>query len=310
MIDLKKAYKRFRAWQENPFSYAMDETQTHHCHNCGYEYVGNFCPRCSQKANMGEVSWTSVREGVMEIWGMGSRSMTYTIWQLLWRPGYFVRDYITGKRQVSFPPVKMLLIVAILVTLIEQLFFPVEPKPLSDYEGMDAINVFLEWSKKNQGWGNLAIYSMMILPTWLLFRYSPRCTAHTLPQGFFLQVFMCVLVLIITLLTRIFTPLGALLPIYYFLTYYQLFGYGVWGTLWRLTLCSFISILMVVLIVLTAIDYGAMESFSETEVPAWSMKIFIAIIVGSISGIIVLVSYFINHWVEKRRTKKQKQKKE
>ncbi|MBP3757530.1 MAG: DUF3667 domain-containing protein [Prevotella sp.] len=306
MIDLKKAYKRFRAWQENPFSYAMDETQTHHCHNCDYEYVGNFCPRCSQKANMGEVSWTSVREGVMEIWGMGSRSMTYTIWQLLWRPGYFVRDYITGKRQVSFAPVKMLLIVAILVTLIEQLFFPVETQSLSDYEGMNAINVFLEWSKKNQGWGNLAIYSMMIFPTWLMFRYSPQCSAHTLPQGFFLQVFMCVLSLIFTILSKLFAPFLALIPLYYILTYYQLFGYGLWGTLWRLGVCNVIATLIGISIVFLAVDYGAIESFRELDVPTWFMRFFIALLGIGISGVVVLVSYFINHWVEKRRTKKQK----
>ncbi len=41
---------------------------------------------------------------------MGNRSLLYSLWQLIWRPGYFISDYINGKRQVSFPPVKMLVV--------------------------------------------------------------------------------------------------------------------------------------------------------------------------------------------------------
>ena len=37
--------------------------------------------------------------------------MTLSIWQLLYRPGYFIGDYISGKRQLNFPMVKMLFIV-------------------------------------------------------------------------------------------------------------------------------------------------------------------------------------------------------
>ena len=44
---------------------------------------------------------------------MDSRSLLFTLVQLLQRTGYLISDYISGKRQASFPPVKMLLIVAI-----------------------------------------------------------------------------------------------------------------------------------------------------------------------------------------------------
>ncbi|MBR6048896.1 MAG: DUF3667 domain-containing protein [Bacteroidales bacterium] len=36
-------------------------------------------------------------------------------------PGYFIGDYISGRRQVSFPPVNMLFIVAALYAIIKQL---------------------------------------------------------------------------------------------------------------------------------------------------------------------------------------------
>ena len=170
---MRTKYRRFRVWQENPFHYAMNEEETHRCCNCNREYVGNFCPQCGQKATLGAVNWSSVRENVREIWGVGTRSMTYTLWQLLWRPGYLIRDYITGKRQVSFPPVKMLLIVAIVCTLIVNLLGNSHDEPQS-VKGMDAVITFLDWAEKNQGWGFLIIYSTMILPTWVLFHHSPH----------------------------------------------------------------------------------------------------------------------------------------
>lgn len=41
---------------------------------------------------------------------MGSRSMPRTLWHLIYRPGYMIRDYITGHRMPYFPPVKMLFV--------------------------------------------------------------------------------------------------------------------------------------------------------------------------------------------------------
>ena len=43
---MKERYRRFRAWQEQPFRYAMNEKETHRCCNCDREYAGNFCPQC------------------------------------------------------------------------------------------------------------------------------------------------------------------------------------------------------------------------------------------------------------------------
>ena len=122
-VNIREKYRRFREWQVNPFDYEMPD-ETHRCENCGYDFTGNYCPRCSQKAGLGAMTWRSVRESVMEIWGVGTRSMTYSLWQLFTRPGYLIRDYVTGKRQVSFPPVKMLLIVALILTLADSLLFP------------------------------------------------------------------------------------------------------------------------------------------------------------------------------------------
>ena len=297
---MRMKYWRFRAWQENPFRYAMNEEESHRCCNCNREYVGNFCPQCGQKATLGAVNWSSVRESVMEIWGVGTRSMTYTLWQLLWRPGYLIRDYISGKRQVSFPPVKMLLIVAIVCALITNLLGDSSEETHSA-EGMDAVVAFFDWAERNQGWGFLIIYSTMILPTWVLFHHSPRCTAHKLPQGFFIQVFLSTLALIFVTLADFFVPILILIPIYYYIAYYQLFGCGLWGTLWRMVLCMVAAAFIVLMIVYVIVDMTEKQTGGH---PAWLVKSIAVAVFGICCTAILAVGYAIGRWSQRRNNNK------
>ena len=121
-MDLKGYYRRFKAWQLKAFDYGFDENEHHHCVNCDNDFVGSHCPYCSQKAGLGKISWKSVLQSTAEVWGLHDRSMLYSLWQLVFRPGYFISDYINGKRQVSFPPVKMLVIMGVVSVVVDQLF--------------------------------------------------------------------------------------------------------------------------------------------------------------------------------------------
>lgn len=250
-MDLRERYKRFRAWQQNPFDYTNHSEHLVRCANCGTEFSDNFCPRCGQKAGVGPVNWQTVRQGLMMIWGMDSRSLSYSLLQLLLRPGYLISDYISGKRQVSFPPVKMLLIVAVGAMIVDYLC----GKPFDNMamdKGVDfaVIDALSDWSESNPGWGMLVVSSMLIFPTWLYFRYAPKHRQHTLPEGFFVQVFMSSLVCLLSVFVIVIRNYWGLLPlpIYYVITYHQLFGYGWWGTLWRTILCFFQGLLLLAMI--------------------------------------------------------------
>ena len=86
-----------------------------------------------------------------------------------------------------------------------------------------------------KGWSSLISNAFFILPTWKLFRNSPQNTRHTLPQGFFIQVFLATQSLIlqaISQLTGIWVPFFVMV-LYIISTYKQLFGYRWWGTIWR-----------------------------------------------------------------------------
>ncbi len=206
---------------------------------------GNFCPRCSQKADLGRISWKSVRNGVMDIWGLGTRSLLYSVWQLLMRPGYFISDYISGKRQVSFPPVKMLFIVTVIYSLIIYWLFPkVFGIQLHDIDegSRQLLSDYYNWYESHFSWAMLGMSVLAIIPTWVMFRYAPRNTRHSLPEGFFIQVLFSVLMVVLNFfliyLVRVNliaynVAISLFTMFYYIVGYMQLFGYGFWGTLWR-----------------------------------------------------------------------------
>ena len=244
--QLEEKYQRFRQWQEKPFEYKLDSDEIHRCNNCGNEFTGNYCPICSQKAGLGRIGWRSVQQGIMDIWGLGTRSLLYSIWQLLWRPGHIIGDYIDGKRQVSFPPVKMLFIVAVIYSMVVYWvlpqFFGIE---VGEYNGENS-RLFGEelslWMKRNYSWISLMFSVLSILPTWLMFRYAPRHTRHTLPEGFFIQVFLSVLMMVLSFFAILLGGFNShyialinvlFYGVYYLIAYKQLFGYSFWGTLWR-----------------------------------------------------------------------------
>ena len=238
---IQAKWQSFRDWQQQPIHYRLDESE-HVCNNCGNTFTGNYCPVCSQSARDGRISWLAIWQGIGQLWGIDSRSGLYTLWQLLWRPGYLVRDFISGKRQVSYPPVKLLFILAAVVALIRY-FFPVPAKPSE--LGYLYIDIAYDWMYSHQTISELLTNSIMILPTWYVFRNAPRYPNHTIPEGFFLQVYMAILSFIFSSIFVEAEGVSIILTtIYMYATYKQLFGYGYWQTLWRLAICCVASLMV------------------------------------------------------------------
>lgn len=279
-MDIKKIYKQFRRWQLAPDDHEFTSHDTQHCVNCEHDFVGNYCPYCSQKSGLGPITWRSVGKSIAEVWGMHNRSLLYSVVQLFLRPGYFISDYIRGKRQVSFPPVKMLAIIAVIGVAVDFLTGAIHGMirlengerlayitdvftwlnehlngafpPTSDY-----LDMVFDWLNTHPDVLSLILLSFLIVPNYFIFRFAPRNTRHTLPQGFFIQVFSTVVFMILNMFYDI-TGLGWLTFIFavfmVFCTYWQLFGYGVWGTLWRVVLafvCAF-----TLLSILLNVNYG------------------------------------------------------
>ena len=298
-MTLKERYKRFKAWQLDPFDWSIDENERHRCENCGYDFKGKYCPRCSQKAGLSKISWKSVIESTAEVWGLGNRSMLYSLWQLIWRPGYFISDYINGKRQVSFPPLKMLVIMGVISVIVDYVFGIREVEEVVSDSSL--VGQFFNWAKSSPGWGWLLMTGFFVIPTLCLFRYAPRNTKHTLPQGFFITVFMAIQVLIVDDLADFFGDFFyVLLPLCYFYVFKQLFGYGYWGNFWRVAITLGSGLLLATLAM----------TITEllTTVPKSYVEEYKAIAQLSYSSVLpVLVGWFISKITFERRVKRKEE---
>ena len=95
--------------------------EQHTCVNCGTAFVGRFCPQCGLPVNRQHVSSKSVLLGFLDIWGFGSRSMLRSIYELFWRPGYMIRDYLNGHQPFYYSPFKMVVFATLVFALIASL---------------------------------------------------------------------------------------------------------------------------------------------------------------------------------------------
>lgn len=326
IMKFKQLIAKFRKWQREPFTYSRDYSKSHLCNNCGETFECNYCPVCGQRAGTGRITWKSVWLGFMELWGLHTRSMPYSLWQLLLRPGYMIADYISGRRQVSFPPVKMLVIMGIITLIFDNWLDDTKQQivvQMSDdtasVVAQQYVKAIYDWLSVHYHWTFLLLLSFLIWPTWVLFRYSPRCHHHTLPEGFFIQVFLSVQMLILVLLQ---TVLAAIFPnvrsipgstIYMLViawmiyrSYHQLFGYKAWGTMWRLIVAIVVAILqMTILIFVFACIVAAMTSNLKSQVGIPEF-----ILVGLLTPIPFLLIIFallgICNRINKRHIKKKR----
>ena len=82
--------------------------EEHDCATCGTHYQGNYCPRCGQSASIGRYSFKNALLLFLDVWGLGNRGMFRSLRDLVLRPGYMIRDYLSGMQMAYFPPFKML----------------------------------------------------------------------------------------------------------------------------------------------------------------------------------------------------------
>ena len=97
-----------------------------------WEWVKNLClplwHRCSEwylaqqevVKRQSEVSHEriTVKRAVlsfMETWGLGSRNIFYTMWHLIWRPGYMMNDYLNGRRKRYLQPFFMFFVLTLIL---------------------------------------------------------------------------------------------------------------------------------------------------------------------------------------------------
>ena len=133
----------------------------------------------------------------METWGLGSRNIFYTMWHLIWRPGYMMSDYLNGRRKRYLQPFFMFFVLTLILVQLAWLLDVQLPKNRdmtlvafdllsahSDWFSITQMKYILKgaqwldevhaWRDANRAW-DLIIHSIGIcIITWLLWRKSPR----------------------------------------------------------------------------------------------------------------------------------------
>ena len=102
------------------------------CLNCDTVYTGSYCNRCGQSRNTPRYRFSNAFRNILGGFTNIDNGFGRTLLDLLYRPGYMIRDFIAGKRILSFRPFQTLFVLAALYIMAVQL---VDPEALKEKKG-------------------------------------------------------------------------------------------------------------------------------------------------------------------------------
>lgn len=94
------------------------------CKNCGEIFQGNHCPHCGQSRHTPRFTIRNAFQNILSGFFNIDNGFSRNLLELLYRPGYMIRDYLKGKRVHYFKPFQNLFVLAALYIMCVQLFDP------------------------------------------------------------------------------------------------------------------------------------------------------------------------------------------
>lgn len=127
--------------------------ETNICLNCGTTYTGNYCNRCGQSRNTPRYRLSNALRNIAGGFFNIDSGFGRTLLELLYRPGYMIRDFIGEKRVEYFRPFQTLFILAALYIMTVQLVDPdaLNRKEQSEQTEQEEIIAAQEELKKKMG---------------------------------------------------------------------------------------------------------------------------------------------------------------
>lgn len=287
MEQIKEKYERFKEWQIKPYEVAQFTTEKHECATCHTEFHGNYCPRCGQKSTIGRYSFKTAFLTFLDVWGLGNRGMFRTIRDLLLRPGYMIRDYLSGMQMAYFPPFKMFFLVITLSVLVDsglnirmtntlnntfttttkedvskepdQALNDNDSKKKLELKILDKIDKCVSWLDNNQTIVQFLLLLVLSGPMYLLFRKNKKIPDIRYSELFIAMVYITNMMTIINIIGGFFLPGNASVKhLAYALSIIpltQLFGYSYLKTLFKVVasfaiLISAGALLLIIVVIL------------------------------------------------------------
>lgn len=129
---LKQTWSKFQDWRARAQQRQRDgkvlpddglaDCQEIKCLNCGHSFRGHNCPNCGQAADTKRITLrAALRNMFVTIFG-GDSAFLRTCGNLLYRPGFMIRDFLCGKRARYYRPVQMLLCLVTIYALLAFVF--------------------------------------------------------------------------------------------------------------------------------------------------------------------------------------------
>ena len=288
MEQIKEKYERFKEWQIKPYEVAQLTAEKHECATCHTEFHGNYCPRCGQKSTIGRYSFKTAFLTFLDVWGLGNRGMFRTIRDLLLRPGYMIRDYLSGMQMAYFPPFKMFFLVITLSVLVDsglnikmtntlnntfttttkedvskepdQALNDNDSKKKLELKILDKIDKCVSWLDNNQTIVQFLLLLVLSGPMYLLFRKNKKIPDIRYSELFIAMVYITNMMTIINIIGGFFLPGNASVKhLAYALSIIpltQLFGYSYLKTLFKVVASFAILISAGVLLLIIVVSLG------------------------------------------------------
>lgn len=146
--------RRYQVYLERGKPIPANTKAVTRCKHCGTEYRGNYCPRCGQFHTAGIFGKWRMVKTFREASPIMSNAYMRTIFELLFRPGYMIRDYFRGHQVSYLGPLTTLLVSFSLLTLVthtyEELTNTVEPEKKEvvskkDSSGKEEKYIYQKW---------------------------------------------------------------------------------------------------------------------------------------------------------------------
>lgn len=103
------------------------------CKNCGNTFQGNYCSHCGQNRHTPRFTIRNAFQNILSGFFNIDNGFSRNLIELLYRPGYMIRDYLKGKRVHYYKPFQTLFVLAALYIMGVQLIDPAAIK-LSEKE--------------------------------------------------------------------------------------------------------------------------------------------------------------------------------
>ena len=238
MSNIAEKWKEFCEWQQRPALIIKKSAEQHRCATCGEEYQGNYCPQCGQSAQIGRYSFRKATLLFLDVWGVGNRGMFRTLRDLILRPGYLIRDYISGMQSAYFPPFKL---VFLLTAFIMFMSVSITQEERADYnqDNEKAVKEYKEIFEKYEGKKNLtkeerlylawnkvsyfldeSIYEktafailwlmfLLTIPLYVFFRKTPNIPDMRFSEMLVAMVYIISMILLYTMIFGLFLSLDS-----------------------------------------------------------------------------------------------------